>query len=78
MQTEPIKKITVLRGHIRSGDWRAAFALAASFPRLGNERQAILDAHEAMVRPAFLLQLRKQPEQLIAIGKVALLSKYGV
>jgi hypothetical protein len=75
MHTPP-KKIDTLRQLIAAGDWRGAFALAAKFPRLGAERNAILDAHEAFTRPAFLLQLRKDPAAIIEAGKATLLEKY--
>lgn len=77
MRTEPAKKIDRLRELMRTQQWAEAFALAARFPRLGAERGAILDAHEAFVRPDFLRQLRKDPSALIERGIAAMRCKYA-
>lgn len=61
---------------MRAGDWRRALALAARFPTLGDERQAILDARTAATSPGFLRQIGKDPEELLEAGRAALLRRY--
>jgi hypothetical protein len=61
---------------MRAGDWQRALALAASFPPLGDERKAILDARTAATNPAFLRQLGRDPAALLEAGRSALLRRY--
>lgn len=70
-------KISVLREHMAAGQWQQAISLASRFPRLGEHRNAILDAQGAYTNPRFLVQLGKDPEQLIAGGRAALLARFG-
>ena len=74
---EPPRKIDTLRALMAAGEWPRAFALAASFGRLGAEKAAIERAHEACIRPAFQRQLKRDPEHLIELGKAALARRYG-
>jgi hypothetical protein len=75
---EPPRKIDALRRAMSAGAWESAIAIAAKFPRLGDEATAIMRAHEAIVRPDFQRQLGRDPEQLKADGIAALKGKYGV
>ncbi len=75
--SEPPKKIDRLRGLMRAGDWRAALALAASFPRLGDDAAAIVRAHEAHAHPRFYQSLGRDVEALKSAGVEALQRKYG-
>lgn len=70
-------KLSILQGHMKAGEWEKAIALAAKFPRLGVHRNAILDAHTAIVNPGFTRQLRRDPEADIAAGIAALRLAYG-
>lgn len=70
-------KISILREHMAAGRWREAIRLAARFPRLGEERGAILDAHGAYTHPRFFRQIGRDPETLIAAGRGALVRRYG-
>ena len=70
-------KLSVLRNLMNAGDWRGAMKLAASFPRLGDEKAAITRAWEAFTRPDFCRQLRKDPDALIAEGRAALMRRYS-
>lgn len=72
----PPTKLSMLRALIQNGEWQKALAFAARFPRLGKERSAILDAHEAMTRPEFYRQLKKDPQALVNHGIEVLKSKY--
>ena len=59
------------------GKWREAFKLAQGFSDLGDEKAAIKRAWEAFVRPEFLRQLKRDPEQLIREGQEALRRRYA-
>jgi len=69
-------KLSQLKDMTRRGEWGRAIKFAAKFPRLGKHRAPILDAKEALLRPAFLLQIGKDPAALIISGKSALVEKY--
>jgi len=76
--SEPPRKIDAVRRAMAAGAWETAIALAAKFPRLGDEQTAIMQAREAYTRPDFQRQLGRDPEQLKADGIAALKGKYGV
>ena len=73
----PVAKIDTLRAYMAAGDYRKALALAASWPRLGDEKIAIERGHEAYARPAFQRALKRDPEALIAAAIAALHRRYG-
>jgi len=75
---QPTTKLAQLKIHAAQGDWHAALRIAAKFPRLGEEKRAIAQAWEAMVRPDFQRQLGRDPESLIQAGIEALRSKYRI
>lgn len=66
-----------VRAEMDAGNWREAILAAAKFPDLGDERDAILSGREAIVRPAFQRQLKRDPEALIEVAKAALRRRYG-
>lgn len=70
-------KIAQLRSAMRAGNWELALRLAARFPRLGDDKKAILRAHEAYSNPSFYQQLGLDPEALKTQGMRALLMRYG-
>lgn len=72
------KKIDVIRGLAAQGDWLAAIKLAGTFPKLGDERKAIMQAKEAVCRPEFQRQLGRDPDRLIADGIDAMRSKWAL
>ncbi len=74
--SSPIAKIDVLRAYMMAADYRKALALAASWPQLGTEKQAIQRGHEAYARPDFQRQLKRCPDALIAEGIAALHRRY--
>lgn len=73
-----LTKLDRLRGLVAAGDMRAAILLAAKFQSLGAERDAILSAREAYLRPSFQKQIGRDPSKLIAAGIAALRGKYNV
>ncbi len=70
------KKIDVLRELAAAGKWEDAIKLAGTFPRLGEEEKAIKQAREAFLRPAFQIQLGRDPKMLITTGVTVLRAKY--
>lgn len=71
-----IKKIDILRSHLEKSEYKEAILLAAKFPRLGKEKEDILKAREAILRPDFQRQLGRDIDALIENGKKAVISKY--
>ena len=57
--------------------WPEAISAAAKFQRLGDQQKAIMQANEAVKRPAFQIQLGRDPALLIEAGKAALLERYA-
>lgn len=74
---QPMAQLEILRGHMARDDWQAAIKLAASFPQLGAEKVPIVRAWEAIARPDFCRQLKRDPAVLIEEGKAALRRRYG-
>ena len=73
---QPTKKIDTLRSLMRNESWSQALSLAAKFPRLGNEKAAIVRAHECVVNPSFYRQLGVDTDQAIQAGIAALKDRY--
>lgn len=71
-------KIDRLREMTAQGDWDEAIKLAASFPRLGDQRKAITQAREAISRPEFQRQLGRDPAQLIEAGIQSMRAKWSL
>jgi hypothetical protein len=70
-------KLAILLDHMRAGDWSAALALAAKFPRLGEHKAAIVGGHEALHHGDFYRQLGKDPNRMVDDGIAALRARYG-
>ena len=75
--SQPVKKIDTLRQLMQQNDWQKALSLAAKFPRLGKERNAILDAHGAYTNPRFAAQMGKDLDALKLGGINALRARYA-
>ena len=73
----PARKLDAVLAAMRADDWAQAIKLAAKFQSLGAERNAILSAREAVLRPGFQRQLGRCPQTLIEAGKAALRRRYG-
>lgn len=69
-------KLETLKEAFAAGDVRKAVGIAAKFPRLGEYRNAILDAHLAFTNPAFCRGIKKDPDALIEAGRAALVAAY--
>lgn len=71
-------KLSIVKRHMRAGEWQEAIRLAARFPRLDRHRNAILDAHGAYTNPRFLIQIGRDIDALKAAGQAALLDRFGL
>lgn len=75
---EPDTKLERLQRLVAAEDWYGAFKLGASVGRqLGDDRETIQRAWEAMQRPDFVRELHRDPDALIEAGKAALRRRYG-
>ncbi|MCK5267000.1 MAG: hypothetical protein KAR07_02425 [Spirochaetes bacterium] len=73
-----MKKIDQLRIYIDAHDWHRALKMAASFPRLGKDREAITKAWAAKSNQSFYLQMGHDVDLLVAAGVSAIKDKYQV
>lgn len=71
-------KLSIVKRHMRAGDWQEAIRLAARFPRLGEHRNAVLDAHGAYTNPRFYVQIGRNLDALKDAGRQALLARFGL
>jgi hypothetical protein len=69
-------KIDILREYMNAERWEDAIKFAAKFPQLGDERNVILSAKDAINNPGFYRQIKKDPAALIEAGRLALLRRY--
>jgi hypothetical protein len=72
-----VTKLSQLEKLMDAGNWPAAIRFAAKFPSLGDERDAILRAKDALLNPDFYRQMKRDPDKLVEEGKAALLRKYS-
>lgn len=70
-------KLSILQAAFEAGNFKKAVAIAARFPELGKERNAILDAHTAFTNPRWVVGLGKDVDACIAAGVEALRTRYG-
>lgn len=71
------RKIETLVRYMRSENWPCALRLAASFPRLGEHKAAIVRAHEVLAHPGFYAQLGLDEANLLDEGIAALRARYS-
>ncbi len=71
-------KLSILKENAANGEWRKVISMASKFPRLGKDRNVILDAQLAYTNPRFAKQIGKNPEELIAAGIAAIKIKYRI
>jgi hypothetical protein len=69
-------KLAKLLDLMELGDWPAAIRFAAKFPRLGDHRDDLLRAKDALQNPDFYRQIKRDPDALVQSGIDALKSKY--
>jgi len=74
---KPPSKVSQLKAAMRGGHWELALRIAARFENLGSHEAAIVRGREAYTNPRFYRQIGKDPEALKALGRRALISRYG-
>ena len=72
METRTSQLITMMS----DGKWIDAIKFAAKFPTLGKQADDIIRAKEAINNPDFYRQLKKDPDELIALGIAALKNRF--
>jgi hypothetical protein len=70
-------KLAQVQEMMAASDWRGAVLMAAKFADLGAQRNAILSAREAYLRPAFQKQIGRDVDALIAAGIAACNKRFG-
>lgn len=69
-------KLADVRHYMALEAWESAILAAARFPDLGDHAAAIHRGREAILRPAFQRQLRRDPAQMIEEAKEALRARW--
>lgn len=71
-------KLQQIRDALAAGDERAALRIAAKFPDLGDEREAITRAWEAVQNPRFYQSIGYDPVELESAGVAAIRRRWGI
>lgn len=69
-------KLSQVKQAFEANDFTKAIRIAAKFHDLGDQRNAILDAHLAITNPRWMVGLGKDIEQSINAGIKALALRY--
>ena len=72
----PDTKIAKLRRLWAAGDRRGALRIAARFPSLGPDKEAITRGWAALQAPSFYTQLGYDPGALVTVAFASLASRY--
>lgn len=65
-----------MQRYLNAGDMRAVLRIAVKFRSLGEDDRAIRQGWEAIIRPEFQRQLRKNPDALVAAGIAAVIRHF--
>jgi hypothetical protein len=68
----------MIRELMREGSWGKAILAASRFPDLGDEAAAIHRGREAIMRPSFQRQLKRDPDEMLEEAKAALRRRFGL
>lgn len=71
-----VTKLDSLLAFCRRGDYRAALKLAASWPNLGEHKEAITRAWAAISHPDTYIEMGQNPDVLFIAGVTALRERY--
>lgn len=74
----PPSKLSLLKAAWARGDRTGAIRIAAKFQDLGEHKEAITRAWQAIQDPDFYRAIGKDPDALIAAGYAALKERYGL
>lgn len=70
-------KLSKVKAAFEAGDLQGALRIAAKFPDLGEQADAIKRAHEAFAHPKFWQSLGYDIEKLKEAGREALRARWG-
>lgn len=73
---EPPTAVELVRAAVAAEDWHTALRLAKELSGLGEDEAILRRAWEAVVRPEFLRQVKKDPEVALAEGVTTLRRRY--
>lgn len=71
-------KLNKIRQLAAAEEWGAALRIAARFADLGQDRAAIIRAHEVSHSPSFYRQIGVDPDEAMAAGIAALKARYSL
>jgi len=74
---QPDSKLEKVRAAVAAEDWHAALRLAKELSSLGEDEATITRAWEALVRPAFLKQIKRDPDVALAEGVATLRKRFS-
>lgn len=74
---QPDTKLDKVRAAVLAEDWHTALRLAKELSSLGKDEAAITRAWEAVVRPDFLRQLKRDPDVAFAEGVTTLRRRFS-
>jgi hypothetical protein len=78
VNSAPVCKTDLLLALIRGGEWNRALSLANRFRLFPPDvKRAIRQGHAAGTNPRLYRGMGRDPEQLVAAGRAALLRHYG-
>lgn len=75
---ELVTKLSQLRAAWTAGDKLGALRIAARFPDLGAQKDAIQRGWDAAQRPDFYRQIKKDPAALVEAAFTALSERYNL
>lgn len=70
----PKSGLAQLQALMRAGDWRGAILMAGAWSDGPPEAKA---GREAIMRPAFQRQLKRDPEAICEVAKAAIIQRYS-
>lgn len=74
----PQSKLSRVKASAERGDWHEAIRLAAKFQQLGEHKEPITRAWQAIQSPEFYRSINQDPDALLAEGIAALKERYGL
>ena len=73
-----VTKLSQLKAAYAAGDYRTALRIAARFPRLDGDKEAIMRAWNCVQSPDFYRELGTDVDATIAAGIAALKTRYSL
>jgi len=74
---EPLSAVELVRAAVAAEDWHTALRIGKELSGLGEDEAILRRAWEALIRPGFLRQVKKDPEVALAEGVATLRRRYA-